>query len=513
MELRPYQQACISAITSHGNGRWLCQLATGLGKTVIFSQIPRHGKTLILSHRQELVHQPLKYFTCPKSVEMGSLHADSSSEVVSASIQTLTRRKEKFAPNEFDTIIIDECHHAASKGYQEVLNYFRPYRLLGFTATPNRADGKGLNSVFTDIIFRCDIKWGIENGWLSRIKAMRVNIGYDLTGVNTRLGDFAEGELAKVVDTDRINNAVAQAYKEYALKPAIVFAVNVEHAHHLAEAIGDGAVAVDANTPREVRAKILDDFREGKINCLVNCALFTEGTDLPNIRTVIMARPTQSQALYTQMVGRGTRLYPGKDYMLLIDCVGASCQHPICTAPTLLGISDTLVAPGRQTEIFGDLLDDVPELVAQLSDSPLSWIKSIKEVRLWERTSGYDLRDLQYIRLCDGSIVLTLERAWIHISAPDLTGKNTLTTSGGYTHHDEAQNNYDLSYRLVNDRFAEQYLLWSRKSVKGWKSDDATPGQYQMIHRLGGSLQLPERLNKLEAHAIITNLKYKGLKK
>ena len=157
MKLRPYQKECIDVIDRVGNGRWLCQLATGMGKTVIFANIPLAGKTLLLSHRQELVYQPLKYFTCDTAVEMGKEKADTSNaQVISASVQTLSRRLSNYSRDAFHTIIVDEAHHAASSTYRKILDYFIPQRVIGFTATPNRADGLGLESVFDSIIFKKD---------------------------------------------------------------------------------------------------------------------------------------------------------------------------------------------------------------------------------------------------------------------------------------------------------------------------------------------------------------------
>ena len=157
LTLRPYQADCLAAIEEAGCGRHLCQLATGLGKTVIFSRIPVERATLIVSHRQELVYQPLRYFDCDTSVEMGTSRASHlgrpTTPVTSASVQTMVRRLECYDRDAFDTIIVDEAHHAASPTYRKILDYFTPQRVLGFTATPNRADGLGLESAFEDIIF------------------------------------------------------------------------------------------------------------------------------------------------------------------------------------------------------------------------------------------------------------------------------------------------------------------------------------------------------------------------
>ena len=139
MELRDYQRECIKTIEAQPPGSYLCQMATGLGKTVTFANIPRHGRNLILSHREELVRQPMKYYDCSYGVERAGEHSHGE-EVVSASVQTLVRRLEQFSPDAFDTIIVDEAHHAAANTYRKILDYFKPRLTLGFTATPNRGD-------------------------------------------------------------------------------------------------------------------------------------------------------------------------------------------------------------------------------------------------------------------------------------------------------------------------------------------------------------------------------------
>ena len=168
MELRNYQKECIDKINMLDTGNYLVQMATGLGKTVTFANIERKGRVLILSHREELVSQPRKYFDCTFGIEQGKHHSNNE-EVVSASVQTIVRRLRNFKPDDFDIIICDEAHHAAAKTYKKIFSYFKPRLLLGFTATPNRSDGVRLNDVFSRIIFSRDLKWGIKNGYLSDI--------------------------------------------------------------------------------------------------------------------------------------------------------------------------------------------------------------------------------------------------------------------------------------------------------------------------------------------------------
>ncbi len=181
IKLRQYQQDAIDSIPN--SGRYLISMATGLGKTVTFSQIPRQGRMLILAHREELLNQPKQYFDCSYGIEKGSLKSNGE-EVIAASVQSLCRRLHRFNDDDFDIIIIDEAHHASAKSYQKIIDHFKPRLLLGVTATANRADGQGLDHIFEKIIFERDIEFGIDNNYLSNVSCKRVNIGYDLSRIN-----------------------------------------------------------------------------------------------------------------------------------------------------------------------------------------------------------------------------------------------------------------------------------------------------------------------------------------
>ena len=518
MQLRPYQQECIETILRKGDGRYLCCLATGMGKTVIFANIPRAGNTLILSHRQELVMQPLKYFNCETAVEMGASSGNrlgkAVAPVTSASVQTFCKRFANYDRDAFHTIIIDEAHHAASESYLRILDYFRPNRLLGFTATPNRADGQGLEKVFDEIIFRKDLRYGIENGYLSPIRCKRVNIGYDLRSVTVRMGDYSPKDLDRVVNVEKCNQAIADVVKSIAELPCLIFAVDVEHAKAIAERI-PGAVALSAES--RDRNEVVEAYKRGEVKVLVNCALFTEGTDLPNTRTVIIARPTKSVGLYTQMVGRGTRLAEGKDHCLLIDCVGVS-NMPLCTAPTLLGLDLDNVAAKYQKEIEGDLLADIPELVERNSDTPESWINNVRVVNLWAKAQGYVLHDVNYQRRPDGTLYLRLpvegsrKGAMVSITAPDLRGEVIFSTSGGFAEQMSAQEAYDLALQCLRGKFAACRPLWSLSSAKRWGAAPANEKQVRYIHQLAKRKKVDvsgvmENLTKLQATSLIERLR------
>lgn len=495
MKLRDYQQECVDKIESMPPGAYLVQMATGLGKTVTFASIPRHGRTLLVSHREELVEQPRKYYTCSYGIERGKSRANGE-DVVSTSVQTMSRRMRNFAPDEFDTIICDEAHHAAANTYRKIFEYFHPQKLIGFTATPNRSDSVRLDNVFQDIIFERDLRWGIQNGYLSDIYCRRVNIGYDLSGVHSRGGDYMPGELADAMAGTA--DAVAQAYREMAIGATLIFAVNVEQSHEIAKRI-PGAVAVTGETKN--RAAIIDAFTRREIPCLVNCMVFTEGTDMPLVETVIIARPTQSDSLYAQMVGRGLRLSPGKDKLNLIDCVGVSGARNLRTAPSLLGIDMRNVPECKVKDVQG-LLFDLPDAVIRASDCPQSWIRNIEIVNLWAKEQEYNTHNVNYFRMPDGSMVCNLPgRKNIVIPCPDDLGR-VKCRDGSYI---TMQRALDAAYQELERNHDDCRTIWDLDRAKRWGSQPATERQINIIKRSFPELA-GEEFTKLQAGQILNRI-------
>lgn len=495
MKLRPYQEECIRAIESRPPGAYLVQMATGLGKTVTFAHLPRRGRLLILSHREELVRQPLKYFSCQTGVEMAGEHAPDGAEVVSASVQSLARRLDRFAPEDFDIVVCDEAHHAAAKTYKTIFSHFRPRLLLGFTATPNRADSARLDDVFEDIIFQRDLRWGIQNGYLSDIFCRRVNIGYDLRGVHTSRGDYAPGELDEAMDGTA--DAIAQAYRELGKGATLIFAVSVRHANDIASKI-PGATVVTGDTRN--RADIVAAFTRREIPCLVNCMVFTEGTDIPLVETVIIARPTQSDSLYTQMVGRGLRLSPGKDRLQLIDCVGVTGKASLCTAPSLLGIDLKDVPEHRRDDIEG-MLFDLPDKALRASDCPESWIRNVQIVDLWAREQSYNTHRVNWFRLPDGSLVCSLPgRGRLSIPCPDELGRVRI---GEETL--PMQTALDRAYQCLCAHYEDSRYIWDLDQAKRWGKAPASDKQLSLIRRRCKGFN-PEGLTKGEASQILNRV-------
>lgn len=495
MELRPYQRDCIREIESRPPGSYLIQMATGMGKTVTFANIPRKGRMLILSHREELVKQPLKYFSCRTGVEMAKETAAPDAEVVSASVQSLIRRLDRYASDYFDIVICDEAHHAAARTYKSIFAHFRPRLLLGFTATPNRADNARLNDVFQDIIFQRDLKWGIQNGYLSDIYCQRVNIGYDLRNVHTRHGDYAPGELEEAMEGTA--DAVAQAYRELAMGATLIFAVSVHQAEEIAARI-PGAAVVTGETKN--RADIIAAFTRREIPVLVNCMVFTEGTDIPLVETVIIARPTQSDSLYTQMVGRGLRLSPGKERLCLIDCVGVTGKASLCTAPSLLGIDLKDIPESKRDDLEG-MLFDLPDKAMMAADCPESWIRNVQIVNLWAQEQKYNTHHVNWFRMPDGSLICSLPgRKRLKVPCPDELGRVRMG--------DELipmQTALDRAYQCLCAHYEDYRYIWDTEQAKRWGRSPASDKQISLIRKRCKGFD-PSGLTKGEASQILNRV-------
>lgn len=353
---RPYQKECLDILDSIKSGRHLVALPTGCGKTMIFTHLKRKGRTLILSHRDELVRQPEKYYDCSYGIEKAD-EISHGEEVVSASVQSISsdKRLRRFHSDDFDTIIVDEAHHAAAPTYKKILNYFSDARrVFGFTATPKRGDRVRLDDVFDDIVFSRDLRWGIKNGYLCDIRCKLVNGNYTLNGVKKTAGDFNQQDLGNELSSAETIALAAKVYMDNCHtkgKHTLIYCVNKKISVLLLTAIRalvpgeeDRIQMITGDTPDQERRQILDDFLSGKVVSIVNCMVLTEGTDLPICDAILNFRPTCNSSLYTQIVGRGTRLYEGKDHCLVIDIIPSDGkERSLCTAPTLFGINPLLL--------------------------------------------------------------------------------------------------------------------------------------------------------------------------
>lgn len=376
LELRPYQREALDAIKSgwrRGIRRPLVSLPTGTGKTILFSAmasgaLARGSGVLVLAHRDELLSQAAdkmrQFDPALDALTVGLVKAESDQwdrPVVVASVQTLaiTRRLERIT-RRFDLVIVDEAHHAAADSYQRVLAGVRSYEddgplTLGVTATPQRADSLGLEETFQEIVYHRDMLWGIRSGYLCDLIGRQVKLAaLDLSKAKTRRGDFVEGEVAEMLEEAEAPRHGVRAWKLYAAgRKTIVFTPTIKLAHEFAIEFaekGISAAAISGKTPLEERRRVLRDFASGVITVVCNASVLTEGFDEPSVSCIVIARPTKSQPLYVQMVGRGTRLSPGKPNCLVMDLVGATERLDLTTLPRLFGLADEDESYGRVDE-------------------------------------------------------------------------------------------------------------------------------------------------------------------
>ncbi|KAI1267184.1 P-loop containing nucleoside triphosphate hydrolase protein [Xylariaceae sp. FL1019] len=368
MRLREYQEECIQSVLSslkQGHKRLGISLATGAGKTVVFTQMIERiqpssntaTQTLILAHRRELVEQAARHCsnTYPNKtveIEMGNMHASGSADITIASIQSITSgdRISKFDPKLFKLVLVDEAHHIVAPGYLRTLEHFdldskNPSSplLVGVSATFSRFDGLRLGAAIDEIVYHKDYVDMIGEKWLSNVVFTTVESTADISRVRKGAnGDFQPGELSRAVNTEQINEITVRSWLARAKgrKSTLVFCVDLAHVSQLTRTFrqhGIDARFVTGDTPRVERGERLEAFKNGEFPVLVNCGVFTEGTDIPNIDCVILARPTRSRNLLVQMIGRGMRLHPNKTDCHVIDMV-SSLETGIVTTPTLFGL-------------------------------------------------------------------------------------------------------------------------------------------------------------------------------
>jgi superfamily II DNA or RNA helicase len=337
-------------------------MATGCGKTRIATEVIRHlpnDSILFLAHRDELLQQAKARIAndCgyTPGLEQAGWHCGEA-RIVVASVQTMSmeHRLEAFSHDRFKYIIIDECHHAPSQTYRRILDWFPNAKILGLTATPDRADEKAMGAIFESVAYEYGILQGIKDNFLCDIVASRISIEHlDFSKCRTTAGDLNQGDLDLAMAVEGVLQGVADAtIREAGDRRTVVFSTSIANAHRLAEIMNRHrpgyARAVDGNMNIEKRREVLYGHQHGHFQALCNVGVLTEGYDDPEIACIAMARPTKSRSLYAQCIGRGLRKKKGYENCLILDYVGNTGKHQLSTPADILGGDDETTAKARK---------------------------------------------------------------------------------------------------------------------------------------------------------------------
>lgn len=355
LSLRPYQAESIAAIEGEwqkGARRTLLVLPTGCGKTIVFCKLTENRvrageRVLILAHRGELLEQAADKLLRATGLRCAVEKAEESClsswyRVTVGSVQSLMREKRlsRFPEDYFGTIVIDEAHHVLSDGYQRVLEHFPDAKVLGVTATPDRGDMRNLGSVFESLAYEYTLPRAIREGYLCPIRVQTIPLNLDLRGVGVSGGDFKAGELGSALDPylEQIAVEMAQACRE---RKTVVFLPLIQTSRKFRDILNaHGFRAAEVNGESGDRAEVLAAFDRGEYNVLCNSMLLTEGWDCPSVDCIVVLRPTKVRSLYCQMIGRGTRLHPGKESLLVLDFLWHTERHELCRPACLIAGND-----------------------------------------------------------------------------------------------------------------------------------------------------------------------------
>jgi ATP-dependent helicase IRC3 len=559
--LRPYQQDAIEAVAKafheDGQNRVLVKKPTGTGKTVMFAAMLKYlesrfeimlpdyrgrkgARMLVIAHREELLDQARDKIQKQNpglmvSIEQGDRHANSYSDVVIASIQTLSAMKfrrlkrllERHSPR---LVIVDEAHHAAAATYRTALAMlgFLPMGvskegdaeaatqddvvemqkalagwdevapkdrlLVGVTATPNRSDAIGLGCVFQTIAYSYALKTAIDDGWLVPIKPWVVETNVSLDDVRISRGEFNQKDLAEAVNQQQRNQVAVAAWLDHAKgKSTIAFTVDVAHAHDLAaefQRAGVQAVALSGETPREERRRILEDYTAGYIEVITNCMVLTEGTDLPRTECILHAKPTKSPTLYEQMTGRGLRIHPGKTECTVIDIVDVARRHSLQQAPVLYGLPPGIKTKGEDLRSIVDDLEALREKYPQMDLEALLREHRLTLEQLKSKASTFDIwsvpelgiyKDvvsMNWLRVSDD--VFRLQYPWadgteIIQVAPDVLGHFDVSCTIRPREGSSRQRTLAAQVANATDalRLAEAFVMQERRAVSKLKDREA----------------------------------------
>ena len=399
IELRPHQEEAIESLErlrAEGNTIALLTHAQGAGKTVTAITDARRigGRTLFVAHTRELVLQARSQFIKLWPDVTTGLFLDEDREIeehnLVGTVQSLTRHLDRFRPEDFAYLIIDEAHHATAESYQKLLRYFRPAFTLGLTATPDRADGLSALEVFRNAAHRLSLREAVEMGELVPIRCVRVRTNIDLSRVRFNQIQYNRRDIEESVLVPSRDQLIVDTYRQHVPgRKAVAFCVNVRHGEDLAErfrAAGIPARGVSGRMSVTDRKATLDAFARGELRVLCACDLLNEGWDCPDVEVLLMARPTLSKVIYLQQLGRGTRKAPGKECLIVFDFVDNATRYNQSLSLHRI-LNNSQYKPGSFVLSPQDLIDRENARLAEGS-APTQ----ILPVELWAR--GYEEVDV-----------------------------------------------------------------------------------------------------------------------
>ncbi|MCL2136835.1 MAG: DEAD/DEAH box helicase [Coriobacteriia bacterium] len=384
MELRDYQEAARQAVHDEwaaGRRRTLMVLPTGTGKTVVFAKViedvvRKGGRALVLAHRGELLDQAadklLAVTGLGANVEKAGQSAfDDWYRVCVGSVQTMMRdrRLSAFPPDYFDLIVVDEAHHTLAEGYLKVLGHFPGAKVLGVTATADRGDRRDLGQYYDSLAYEYSMLDAVRDGWLCKIQAQTIPLKIDLSGVSVSQGDFKASDLGTALDPYLEAIAEEMVAAGCLGRKTVVFLPLIKTSQKFAGMLAArGFACAEVNGESRDRADVLQRFASGSLNVLCNSMLLTEGWDCPDVDCIVVLRPTKVRSLYAQMVGRGTRVSPGKEALLVLDFLWHSKRHELCH-PAHLVTDDAEAARLATTALeAAGMPVDVEEAVSTATD-------------------------------------------------------------------------------------------------------------------------------------------------
>jgi superfamily II DNA or RNA helicase len=550
MELRSYQREALDGIHEQldQHDATLMVLPTGCGKTVIVGHLAKdymsRGRTMMLAHREELVMQAWRHLktitgTTP-DIEMGEYRSNRfkklAAPVVVGTVQTQIagKRSEErmtlFDPKDFGLLIIDEAHHSAAKSYRKVIEYYQRnpnLKVIGITATPDRADEKALGQIFKSVAYDYELNDAIDDGWLVPIIQQSVFVeGLDYSSVRTTAGELNGADLSKILEFEKVLHGFASPIIELlGDMKTLIFTASVAQAERLCEILNrhkpKSAKWVCGSTPKDERRAIYPAYEKGHFQYLVNVGITTEGWDEPSVECVCLARPTKSRSLFAQMLGRGTRPLAGtvdsqatsdlrkyaiassaKPCVTILDFVGNAGRHRLITPSDILGgkyediqVGDTLMSVierAQKNAAEKSAKNGVPVDVAQELDEAE---RQLLEEAERARRQGVTFRAKYSTAKVNPFDVLDLrpkrEREWNADRPPSAKMLNFLDKFGV----DTSGLSFDHAHQLIG-----QCLGRKKKGLCTYK-------QAKLLKRFDYD---PKEIGFKEASALITEIKNNG---